>query len=390
MKIAIAGCGIGGLTVAGFLADGPYDLTIFDQFETPAPVGSGLVIQPVGLRVLDHLGLAKEVLSKGAPGYRMIGHEAKTGRKVLDVSYGKTGGPNFGLGIHRASLFDVLLKSVIAKGVQITSDHVITGSKYVDGKRYLSFADQNDTGPFDLIIDATGSGSCLNLMQAKELAFGALWATVDWPAHTTLHYDMLQQQYRRAAHMIGVLPVGTLPGETTRKAALFWSLPVNGFEIWQANPLEEWKTQAIALWPELVPFIDQIQSHDQMTLARYTHGTLRKFYTNSMAFIGDAAHCASPQLGQGANMALLDAYALAECLKTLPVKQALFAYHNARKTHVRVYQTFSWMFTPMYQSNSRILPLLRDWILAPASQIPPFPQILTRLVRGNLVKPYSI
>ena len=39
----------------------------FDQFDTPEPVGSGLVIQPVGLRVLEQLGAAKSALAKKGP-----------------------------------------------------------------------------------------------------------------------------------------------------------------------------------------------------------------------------------------------------------------------------------------------------------------------------------
>ena len=40
MKIAILGCGIGGLAVANLLADTDYEITLYDQFDTPAPVGA--------------------------------------------------------------------------------------------------------------------------------------------------------------------------------------------------------------------------------------------------------------------------------------------------------------------------------------------------------------
>ena len=63
MKIAIIGCGIGGLAVAGFLSDSSHEITLYDQFDNPAPVGSGLVIQPVGLHMLEKLGAAKQILA---------------------------------------------------------------------------------------------------------------------------------------------------------------------------------------------------------------------------------------------------------------------------------------------------------------------------------------
>jgi 2-polyprenyl-6-methoxyphenol hydroxylase-like FAD-dependent oxidoreductase len=52
MRIAIIGTGIGGLAAASLLADQGHEITIFDQFDTLKPVGSGLVIQPVGQAVL--------------------------------------------------------------------------------------------------------------------------------------------------------------------------------------------------------------------------------------------------------------------------------------------------------------------------------------------------
>jgi len=388
MKIAITGCGVGGLAVANLLADTDHDITLYDQFETPAPVGSGLVIQPVGLRVLEKLGAAPDVLSKGAAGYQMLGHEANTKRKVLDVSYGPKNGPNFGLGIHRASLFEALLKSAKNKGITITASRRVTATTLQQGKHIVSFETGETAGPFDLVIDAAGARSPLSPMNAKPLPYGAIWGTVDWPNATSLSYSCLQQRYRRASNMIGILPIGTLPNDTTPKAALFWSLPQDGFDKWQNTPIKEWQKEAIALWPELEPFVTQIQTHSQMTHARYAHGTLRTPYSQGLVHIGDAAHCASPQLGQGANMALLDAYALAQCLKENAPDHALASYHKARKRHVQIYQAMSWVFTPMYQSDSRILPILRDWILAPSSVTPPVPNILTSLVKGTMVSPH--
>jgi len=388
MKIAIVGCGIGGLAVAGFLSDSNHEITLYDQFDTPAPVGSGLVIQPVGLRILEKLGAAKEAVAKGAKGYRMLGYEAVTKRKVLDVSYGPESGPDFGLGIHRASLFDALLNACIAKGVQITNAHEITGHTLAESKHTLTFTNGTTSAPFDLIIDASGANSPLSPMQSKTLPYGAIWGTVDWPDKTELRYDQLQQRYRRACNMIGILPIGSLPGSNTPKAALFWSLPQDQFRKWQGTSLDLWKSEAKILWPALAPFVDQIQTHDEMTMAGYTHGTMRKPYSNGLVHIGDAAHRASPQLGQGANMALLDAYGLAECLKKHPLDVALPTYRKIRKTHVTLYQAMSWAFTPMYQSDSRILPLIRDLLLAPTSTIWPVSSILTALVKGTMVPPY--
>ncbi len=67
------------------------------------------------------------------------------------------------------------------------------------------------------------------------------------------------------------------------------------------------------------------QVYDIPPLARWTVGRI--------ALVGDAAHAASPTLGQGAGMALEDSYVLAQCLSDLdgPVPDRLAEFERLRK-----------------------------------------------------------
>ena len=86
LSIGIAGCGIGGMAAALMLSKAGHDVTVFDQFSKPEPIGSGLVVQPVGLAVLKDLGLADVVLSRGHKIYKMFGTESDSARAVLNLS----------------------------------------------------------------------------------------------------------------------------------------------------------------------------------------------------------------------------------------------------------------------------------------------------------------
>ncbi|WP_341366675.1 NAD(P)/FAD-dependent oxidoreductase [Yoonia sp. BS5-3] len=381
-KIAIAGAGIGGLTAAALLADQGHQVSVFDQFDQPKPVGSGLVIQPVGQQVLDQIGAGDQARALGNPITRMLGHEMDRGRKVLNVWYDQSSGAQTGLAIHRASLFAAIHKATIQRDISLHPGARVIGRD----DAMLILENQDRHGPFDLIVDATGAHSPLSPLGARPLPYGAIWGTVDWP-ETDLPQTQLSQAYRKANRMIGALPIGQLPGDAAQKAAIFWSMPRNSYDDWRAGGVEAWKCEAIALWPDFAPFAAQITDPDQMTMARYGHGTMGKPWSPGLVHIGDAAHRASPQLGQGANMALLDAMALAEALRVAQGDAALALYARARRWHVRCYQWMSAAFTPQYQSDSRWLPILRDRLLYPISQIPPGPKLLSAIVRGTMLPP---
>lgn len=378
LQVAIVGAGIGGLASAIYLARAGHQVTLFERFAAPAPVGSGLVIQPVGQAALSELGHLQDACDLGQPIQAMEGREVARGQMVLKADYGA----RFGLAIHRATLFQLLFDAAMAAGMALRTDHEVMG---FDGQNVQTQA--GNFGPFDLILNASGANAPLSPVRTRDLPYGAIWGTVPWPEKTDLPQDMLLQRYQKASRMIGILPVGQLPDDPTPLATLFWSLRPEDYATWKEAPLSAWKAEATALWPDMAPFLEGIQTHDQMTLATYRHGALLRPQRGRVLHIGDAAHRTSPQLGQGANMALLDAMALARALRDPDLDIALLNYRRARSAHVWLYQLLSASFTPQYQSDSAFLPWLRDRLLFPISQVPPVPRILRRLVSGDIIPP---
>jgi 2-polyprenyl-6-methoxyphenol hydroxylase-like FAD-dependent oxidoreductase len=385
LEIAIAGCGVAGLSTAALLRALGANVVIFDKLETPQPLGSGIILQPVGLAVLDQIGAGAAIRALGAPIARLFGRAAPRGNVVLDVRYVARGAKApCGLGVHRGALFQVLHEAALAAGAEIESGREIVG---VRDKR-LVFADGGVSASFDLIVDALGQRSPLSGAPAKPLPFGALWASLDWAG--PFDAAALEQRYRAARKMVGVLPIGRLNGDAHAKAAFFWSLKHADRAAWARTPLEQWKDEVRALWPETGPLLAQIRSHDDLVFASYAHRTLSDPVSRHCVHVGDSWHAASPQLGQGANMALLDALALARALgRQSNLDAALGEYARQRLWHIRLYQAASWMFTPAYQSDSAAFAVLRDWIMSPISRVPPAPAVLAALVAGEIGAPLS-
>jgi salicylate hydroxylase len=394
LDIAVAGCGPAGLAIALFLHRSGHRIVLFDQFKEPRPLGSGLILQPTGLAVLSELGLSSRILDLGQRIDRLYGRVASTQRIVLDVRYAALGLDMFGLAVHRSALFSVLYHAVLHEGIAFETGRKVIGVEPCADSRFRLLQEEGrSSGPFDLVVDALGVRSPLRAMfdgtrnPRKELQYGALWASLPWPQGEFDNHS-LEQRYERASVMAGVLPIGRFQKGGQDLAAFFWRMKPAAYESWRNAGMDAWKDDVRRVWPEMDSLLEGIRCPDDLTLARYCHETLASPIARGVVAIGDAAHAASPQLGQGANMALLDACALALALNEAPdVGTALRNYAQSRRWHVRFYQALSLGFTPAYQSDSRILPFLRDWLLAPATRLPGLRRLVAASVAGTVLDP---
>src|SRR3546814_19072441 len=105
--------------------------------------------------------------------------------------------------------------------------------------------------------------------------------------------------------MIGLLPVGSRPGDPTQRLSFFWSLRTDAFAQWEANGLAAWMDELHQLWPEARAVFAGIAEPHQLARARSRDTIMRRWPRGRVVLIGDAAHAMSPHLGQGVDLDLL-------------------------------------------------------------------------------------
>ncbi len=348
MRIAVVGCGTAGPASAIFLTRAGHDVVVFERAPVIAPIGAGMLLQPTGIAVLAQLGLLDRIRECSAE-IRHIRGRTQHGRMVMDFHYGQLHEDLYALGIHRGTLSDALKAGMAAEGIEV---HV---SVTITGRRGGILLGAEEFGEFDLIVAADGSHSVLRRElggSLHEYNWGALWAIIDDEGDQ--YAGTLEQTFRTTHQLLGLLPIGA------GRLSLFWSIRADQIDTVRTRGLDAFKNQVHGLHPGLGHLLDQITDMDQLLVARYLDVKLRQWHADRMVVLGDAGHAMSPQLGQGVNLALVDALILAQ---TIAAGQDLAAYSRARRKHLRYYRLMSRLLNGFYQHVWSVMALPRDLLI---------------------------
>ncbi|HEX4452651.1 MAG TPA: NAD(P)/FAD-dependent oxidoreductase [Kofleriaceae bacterium] len=370
-RVGVVGCGTAGAAAALLLARAGHEVTVLERVAEPRPVGAGIIVQPTGQAVLARLGLLEQIAARSSPIDRLF-LRTSGGRTLVDLSYAELDQTWRGLGVHRGVLF-AALHDAVTREPRIALHTGVT----VRSLRELT--------TFELVIVADGTLSQLRDEHARrDVAYpwGALWFVAE--DRDRVFGRELYQVATGARRLYGMLPTGLGPIGDAPIISMFWSLPARELDAFRrGDGFAAWKADVLAHDPRAEAVLAKLESPAQLTFARYRDVTMRPWHDRGVVYIGDAAHATSPQLGQGANLALVDAATLADSLaSTRSIDHALAAYSRARKRHVDHYQLMTRLLTPLFQSDSRALGLLRDLAFPLANAVGPLRREMVRTMCG--------
>ena len=363
-QVGIVGCGVAGLAAAGALQRRGHNVTLIERAPRLGPVGAGLLLQPSGQLALQRLGLLDQVIATAEP---IAGLHARTrrSRTLFHLPYRRLGPGLCGYGVHRDDLFQVLYRHAQAAGVTFRLGVTMTGSRQTASDIFALDDAGQEHGPFDVLIAADGARSRLRTApelkaKVREFPLGAIWFSG--------RSDAVQGELRQVncgGRQLGLLPLGG------GRCSLFFSLPRGGREALDRRGLADLKREILELCPEADSLMRQVNTLDDLAFTRYQLVHLKRWSAGRLACIGDAAHSTTPHLGQGVNLALLDAVAIADELDRAddPIA-ALARATDFRRRQVMWCWRLSNVIGPLFQNQGRFISAGRDVLLPWMPRLP--------------------
>lgn len=361
-RVGIVGAGTAGLATAIALARHGHEVHVLEKHPSLGTLGAGVLIQPQGVAALEELGVGPAFAAASVPIARLTGLSHR-GWKLVDIAYRDLEAR----AVSRCALGGVLHRECLRLGVALHFGVDAARVRARDGRGIVTVAGADQE--FDLVVIANGASSslpaeCGLAVPSTPYAWGALWSLIDLPAwHAP---NELLQRYGGTRRMFGIMPTERI--EDGLRVSFFWSLHRDEHAAWLATPIDVWKAELLALWPESAVLVERIHSHAQFAFAAYCHARPARLAAGPIAIVGDAAHAMSPQLGMGSTLAVQDALALAGSIDQHGPKRGLERYSAGRLRTVRAYQALSRALTPCFQAGGK--GLWRDLLFAGGLHVP--------------------
>ncbi|MEO0473159.1 MAG: FAD-dependent monooxygenase [Bacteroidota bacterium] len=355
--ILINGGGIGGLCTAIALHKKGYPVHVFEKAAPLRALGAGLVLAANAMKALDEIGIGDAVRKIGREIERMELKD-QNGLAISGSDFSILGAYGKSYAVHRAELHETLIRllpeGILSEGMagaSFTTDQNGVCLEMLDGR----------TSHGQLLIAADGIHSpirktLLPNSQARYAGYTCWRAVIQLPAGQTFLQESSESWGSNGR--FGLVP---LTGNR-----IYWfathNAPANSPEMAaiKVADLQALFADYHAPIPEVLSMTkdEDLLWHDILDIA-----PIDRFSFPGVVLLGDAAHATTPNMGQGACMAIEDAATIANCLTQYGLTEGprRFEALRLRRTHRIVRQ--SWQFGKMSQMESKWLSAIRNQLL---------------------------
>ena len=325
-SVLIVGAGIGGLALGRALRTRGIAAEIIERTTAWTPAGTGIYLPANGVRALQSLGLGDAVTSRSVrmTSQRILDNRGRLLAEIdLDGVWGAVGPC---VGIRRADLHALLLDG--ARGVPLRLGTTVTALTESRDAVTVVF-DDGVQREYDVVVGADGIHSTI-----RRLVFG--------PSPPRYVGQVSWRFLSEHTHGITNWTVMLARGRA------FLTVPMRGglycyadLTCARAESLAESNIAALrSLFADfaapVIAILDRLVSAEAVHFAPIEELSADPDVTARIVLIGDVAHATSPNMAQGACMALEDALVLAEMLASGGrVADQLLAFSERRRGRTR-------------------------------------------------------
>ncbi len=343
MEIAIIGAGIAGLTTAIALKKHGLECTIYEQAPEMKAVGAGIWLQPNAMKVLDFLGLGNEIRSSGIildkvdiADKNLCTFNSKSAAIVHDPKGQKI------ISIQRGKLQEILLSTLNPNRLVLNSAY----KNHFEKDNQLEIELSNRTINADMLLAADGIHSKVrtNLFPTSSLrkADQICWRGIaDYRLPDELK-NIGRECWGKKVRF-GFSQVS--PDQ------VYWFIVISDSIYNEINP-EDLKNSLISTFNNFHPVIREIIFNTKVEGIHKSElldlNRLKTWSKNNVCLLGDAAHAATPNMGQGACQGIEDAYFLSLLMPQFNDYTKTFEqFENTRREKVDYVVNNSWRFGKM-------------------------------------------
>ena len=338
-KALIIGAGIAGPVTAILLKRAGFEAAVYEAWSYSTGIGGGLQIAPNGMHVLNEIGLASELTSRGAvcesfDFYSQNGARLGSINRNMQARFGQPA-----VNMKRALLNEALVDKAWSSCVEMHFEKRLARIEDRPDRPIVATFTDGSTAEGDLLIGADGVHSAVRQhvipggpkpFDTGLLSFGgfvprSLLADAGFGPHIEATFGQRS----------GFFGCGFCSAEPVQ-GAMWWSTqPANGadaatYRAMNARELKQRLLDFHAGWHDPIPRIidaaENIMVTDTLDVA-----TLPTWWRGRTLLIGDAAHATSPHAGQGASLALEDAMRLSCLLREREELAVTFARFEAER-----------------------------------------------------------
>ena len=356
----IIGGGIAGLTAALALLKKGFDVQVYERADRLREAGAGLGISANAMMAMKEIGLEEALLSKGkvVSGIEIL---SSSGNVLTKVSPGKmnTSFSTENITIHRADLLECLAEA-LPHSVLHTGKQAVSVKQTASGVKVI-FSD-GSYAEGQALIAADGIGSAvrkqLNPDVQPQYAGYTAWRGILKNTNDIMLKDRIIEVWGSKGRA-GLVPL--------YDGRIYWFVCINAKEndpCMKKFSAKELSGQFETYKSPVADIIRQTADEDILWTDIYDLPALPHYAFGRIVLIGDAAHAATPNLGQGAGQAMEDALILSHFLAgESSVINALRSFEKARlkRTH-RVIKVSGWIGKAA-QLSSPVLCKLRNSVM---------------------------